>query len=330
MAHDVFVSYSSKDKQAADAACAVLESRGIRCWIAPRDILPGADWGQSIIHGISGCKLMVLIFSRHANQSQQVKREVERVVHHGRPIIPVRIEEVLPAQALEYFLSTTHWLDAFAPPLEQHLKQLAAIVQHILMQPAQASLGKVAPVRQQTLMEDSSNVAQRRKNSGARAPCPSARAPRTRNRWLIGGGVGVAVLVLSVVVLTIVFHLKSLAGEKARRDAWEEETSQLGPPITMPVLPKRDGKAQEWEVFLRLPRGVETSPRPQQDTGLAQLYGGLLAKYVGGGTKVGILNVYLGVAIWTAPLFTLGKAEVKLGKVNRRKSLVFVWPSYPE
>ena len=51
MAHDVFISYSTKDKPTADAACAALEAKGIRCWIAPRDILPGSDWGEAIIDG---------------------------------------------------------------------------------------------------------------------------------------------------------------------------------------------------------------------------------------------------------------------------------------
>lgn len=41
--HDVFISYASSDKPVADAVCAALEQRGIRCWIAPRDILPGLD-----------------------------------------------------------------------------------------------------------------------------------------------------------------------------------------------------------------------------------------------------------------------------------------------
>ncbi|MBV8226902.1 MAG: toll/interleukin-1 receptor domain-containing protein [Verrucomicrobia bacterium] len=46
MSHDVFISHSSADKRAADAACALLETRGIKCWIAPRDIRPGSDWGE--------------------------------------------------------------------------------------------------------------------------------------------------------------------------------------------------------------------------------------------------------------------------------------------
>ena len=52
MAFDVFLSYSSKDKTTADAACAALENTGIRCWIAPRDIIPGMDWGEAIVNAI--------------------------------------------------------------------------------------------------------------------------------------------------------------------------------------------------------------------------------------------------------------------------------------
>jgi hypothetical protein len=132
MAHDVFISHSSKDKQTADAVCAVLESKAIRCWVAPRDIQPGADWGESIIGAIRGSRVMVLIFSRNANESVQIKREVERAVHHGIPIIPLRIEDILPTGALEYSISTAHWLDAFTPPMERHLTYLANTVQAIL------------------------------------------------------------------------------------------------------------------------------------------------------------------------------------------------------
>ncbi len=45
MAHDIFVSYAHQDRTVANAVLATLEAHGIRCWIAPRDILPGSDWG---------------------------------------------------------------------------------------------------------------------------------------------------------------------------------------------------------------------------------------------------------------------------------------------
>lgn len=132
MAHDVFISYASHDKPTADAACAVLEQNGIRCWIAPRDIVPGADWGESIIDAINDARAFVLVFSSHANASQQIKREVERAVNKGIPVIPVRIEDVAPTKSLEYFISTPHWLDAFNPPLQRHLNYLTDVIDHIL------------------------------------------------------------------------------------------------------------------------------------------------------------------------------------------------------
>jgi hypothetical protein len=132
MAHDVFISYSSKDKPAADATCAKLEARQIRCWMAPRDITPGDDWSSSIVDAINGARAMVLVFSANANSSQQIKREVERAVHKGIPIIPLRIENVVPEKSLEYFISTPHWLDAYTEPLDHHLNYLADVLRHIL------------------------------------------------------------------------------------------------------------------------------------------------------------------------------------------------------
>ena len=146
MAVDVFISYAIADKLTADAACAYLESNGIRCWIAPRDVLPGMDYAESIIEAIEKVRAMVLIFSSNANHSNQVKREVERAVHHGIPIIPFRIEDVPPARALEYYISSPHWLDALTPPLDQHLKQLASTIQILLdrasSQTSQAPVGR--------------------------------------------------------------------------------------------------------------------------------------------------------------------------------------------
>jgi len=132
MALDTFISYSHQDKTAADAACAVLERAGVRCWIAPRDIRPGQEYGHAIIEAIDQCRVMVLIFSANANDSRQIHREIERAVSKGVPIIPLRIEEVVPTRSMEYFLGAIHWLDALTPPLEKHLQQLAEAVKALL------------------------------------------------------------------------------------------------------------------------------------------------------------------------------------------------------
>lgn len=52
MNHDVFISYSSRNKPTALAICHVLEEHGVRCWMAPRDIPPGADYGDVIDEAI--------------------------------------------------------------------------------------------------------------------------------------------------------------------------------------------------------------------------------------------------------------------------------------
>ena len=86
--HEVFISYSNKDKFTADAACATLEAQRIHCWIAPRDIAPGATWGGSIIQAIEETRIMVLIYSGSANHSPQIIREVERAVSKDLVIVP--------------------------------------------------------------------------------------------------------------------------------------------------------------------------------------------------------------------------------------------------
>ena len=71
MAHDLFISYSSKDKNIADAVCSRMETGGIRCWYAPRDIEPGSDWADSIVEAINTSRIMVLIFTQKQTVSQQ-------------------------------------------------------------------------------------------------------------------------------------------------------------------------------------------------------------------------------------------------------------------
>jgi hypothetical protein len=132
MAHDVFVSYSSKDEHAGNAACDILERHGIRCWVAHRDAVPGVDWATSIIEAIDQSRAMVLIFTRNANVSRQVQREINHADTIQIPIINFRVEDLRLSPALQFYLSTTHWLDASTPPIDDHLVRLAETVEVLL------------------------------------------------------------------------------------------------------------------------------------------------------------------------------------------------------
>ena len=132
MAHEIFISHSSKDKTIADAIVACLERRGLRCWVAPRDIVAGMDWSASIIDGINGAKVMVLILSENSNVSKQVLREIERAANRGISILPFRVSDVELSKSLEYFLSSAHWLDAYHGKLKDHIDVLSNNVANIL------------------------------------------------------------------------------------------------------------------------------------------------------------------------------------------------------
>lgn len=152
MAHDVFISHATEDKVIADAVCATLEQQNIRCWIAPRDIPPGSDWGEAIVNGIKHAKVFVLVFSRQANTSPHIPREVERAVSRGLPVIPLRIENVVPEGSLEYNLASVHWLDALTPPVEAHIRRLVETIRALLILhpdahvPAESAVPVVAPM----------------------------------------------------------------------------------------------------------------------------------------------------------------------------------------
>jgi len=132
MTIDVFISHSSKDKLVADAICAGLEAKGIRCWIAPRDILPGDEWTKSIVNAISTCKVFLLVFTENSNNSSQALKEVDLAVNHGKTLIPFRLENIQPTGSMEYYLGGLHWLDALSQPVEKHIEQLAKFVKNIV------------------------------------------------------------------------------------------------------------------------------------------------------------------------------------------------------
>ncbi len=128
MSHLAFISHSSNDASFAEAICDALETQGIACWLAPRNVPPGLQYAEAIVEAISACRILIVVFSAHSNSSSQVAREVERAGSRGTPILTVLLEHVRMAPALEYFLSQHHWLDATTPPFEGHLQHLGAIV----------------------------------------------------------------------------------------------------------------------------------------------------------------------------------------------------------
>ena len=136
MAHDVFVSYARENSDAANAIVDLLQDLGIRCWIDNQTIAHhhGEEWADEIVSAITTSRLMIVVFSQHANASKYVKSEVHKAFDSDVPIIPFRIEDIAPQGSLALHLPSSQWLDAF-PLFEKHLDTLATSVCRLLDAP---------------------------------------------------------------------------------------------------------------------------------------------------------------------------------------------------
>jgi TPR repeat protein len=125
MRKKIFISSSSKDRKAALTICSAIEARGFACWISSRDIRPGENFQEAIVHAISDAGLMVLVFSANANNSSEIKKEIALASQSQLTVIPIRIEDVLPNAALRYEFATRQWIDVFGD-WEQSMHELLA------------------------------------------------------------------------------------------------------------------------------------------------------------------------------------------------------------
>jgi len=145
--YSAFISYASENKEKAYEICQSLEQRGLRCWIAPRDVRPSKEYPAEIMRGIENSKCLVLLLSDAANSSIFVKKEVERAVSYRKPIFPIRLEEVMPSRQLELLVSATQWVDVWTGSMLDHIETLVGQMQEetdIEISPRQFTLAEKA------------------------------------------------------------------------------------------------------------------------------------------------------------------------------------------
>jgi TolB-like protein len=126
----VFVSYASEDRAAAEVVVGALERAGTPCWIAPRDVMPGALYAEEIIRAIDECSVVVLLLSANSAASTHVGKELERASSKRKRILTLRIDATPLPRAYEYFLSESQWIDVAVGGLEPATARLAEAVRH--------------------------------------------------------------------------------------------------------------------------------------------------------------------------------------------------------
>jgi TIR domain len=127
----IFISYSSVDQRIAESICVALESRGYHCWISCRDIGPGENFQESIVKAIRTAKVMLLVFTSNANNSDEIKKELVLAGRHHVTVVPVRVEDVVPNDALAYEFATRQWIDLFKD-WEREIERLTSQIKSIL------------------------------------------------------------------------------------------------------------------------------------------------------------------------------------------------------
>ncbi len=185
MAEPVFISHSSVDKDIANQICEELETLGVACWIAPRDVPPGARYGEAIFKSLETTSGVVLVLSENSNASEQVMNEVERALSNKKEIFPLKIDEVVPSPEMNYFIGRRHRLDATLNPLDELIEQLAEAVKTTVTEgPSTGSATSSAPPSSQPR---------------AQTPSRKKQAQAAAKKRKLMGGVAAAVVIAGVV-----------------------------------------------------------------------------------------------------------------------------------
>jgi hypothetical protein len=126
--HDIFISYSDKDRELASKVYDALVAEGFNCWISFNDIHHGEVWAKAITQGIKNSKTFLLILTPNSNSSDQVLREIEYADKQKKKLYCYKVGNIVTSDALDYFISSiqqfeTHKL-SFAKGIERMSKEL--------------------------------------------------------------------------------------------------------------------------------------------------------------------------------------------------------------
>ena len=105
MPQDIFISYSSKDKEKADQLSELLASAGLSVWIDRSGIDVATSWSGEIVDAIEGCKAFVVLLSPNSILSENVIKEVSLAAEQKKKILPLDLEPVDLPRDLKYHLA---------------------------------------------------------------------------------------------------------------------------------------------------------------------------------------------------------------------------------
>ena len=102
---DIFISYSSNDRDKAEQLSELLASGGVSVWIDRQGIVGAEKWATEIVEGINSCSTFLLLISPHSIESENVLRELSLASEKRKRVLPVVLKRVLLPSSFEYPLA---------------------------------------------------------------------------------------------------------------------------------------------------------------------------------------------------------------------------------
>src|SRR3712207_5054685 len=145
-APNIFLSYSSSDRDRALALADALEAAGVPVWIDRTSIAGGTSWGQEIVEGIKGCAALVILCTERAMASRNVRQEIQLAWRYERPYLPLLLEPVAFPEQVQYFLEGCQWVEVGERPEQGWLPQGLRALERLGLAPDPASASRAAAV----------------------------------------------------------------------------------------------------------------------------------------------------------------------------------------
>jgi len=121
----LFVSYAHADNTAVLPVVEAVQAQGRNVWIDKQGIAGGDGWAGEIVRAIKGARGVIIMCSKHAFESDHVKREVYLADRYKKPMVPVFLEPAPPPEDFEYFFANVQCLELHKTPRADHAAAIA-------------------------------------------------------------------------------------------------------------------------------------------------------------------------------------------------------------
>ena len=126
---DVFISYSRKNTECADAICAAFDKAGITYFIDRQGIKIEQDYIEKIANEIDNSKMVLFLASADSYRSKYINIELQYAFNNGVSILPYQIDDTKITKKWQMLLSNANWYNIHEHPF--HSTLITTVAEHV-------------------------------------------------------------------------------------------------------------------------------------------------------------------------------------------------------